>query len=329
MDYLANLYKNRCTQLQEQINFLEKVLNEGRIAIDPKTGKPKIVNMNDMSEPNLSDAYNKFNTIPSKSRNPSNSTSSFLDVLSSTKPDKKPDPNYVPEFRPSVPAWLMDTKPIDLDKIGIWKTLSKNEEMRSSPKQDRPYYTSAYSSENTPAANRQRQITDDMFGRMMGTRDPNLQRDTSYVKPASAEDQYLADKFREHRNASLDRMIAGQKEITNIWDEAGKKIKQIYSNQQDPSNMTPEQKSDFMATGGDSSKRQEPLPITPVSNLLMPSLQAATAKMEGKPAEQPKPVAQPKPTTEPTQAQKDDEKFKQELQAKLAGIFQTIASTNK
>lgn len=141
-------------------------------------------------------------------------------------------------------------------------------------------YNSLYSEQNTTLANRQRQITSDMFGRMMGTLPPSYQSDTSPVKSASPEDRYLADKFREHRTAALDRMIAGQKEISNIWDKAAKKIDQIYSNQQDPSEMTPEQKAEFMAKGGDSTKRQEPYPITPISSLLMPSLQKATAEAD-------------------------------------------------
>lgn len=141
-------------------------------------------------------------------------------------------------------------------------------------------YDSLYSPENTPMANRQSQITSDMFGRMMGTLPPSYQRDTTPVKAASPEDRYLADKFREHRTAALDRMIADQKEISNIWDKAAKKIDQIYSNQQDPSEMTPEQKAEFMAKGGDSTKRQEPYPITPISSLLMPSLRKASAEAD-------------------------------------------------
>jgi hypothetical protein len=175
-------------------------------------------------------------------------------------------------------------------------------------------FKNPYSAENTPAANRQRQITDDMFDRMMGTRDPYLQRDTSYVKPASAEDSYLADKFREHRNAALDRMIAGQKEITNIWDEAGKKIKDIYSKKELTS--LPDYSKDYWI----ELAKTNPQAIPPsIRKQLPPGLEGTVQAGPPSPGNEP---------TGPTQAQKDDEKFKQELQAKLAGIFQTIASIN-
>ena len=43
MDYLTNYYKNLSEQLQDKINELQRILNEGRAVTDPVTGETKIV----------------------------------------------------------------------------------------------------------------------------------------------------------------------------------------------------------------------------------------------------------------------------------------------
>ena len=112
----------------------------------------------------------------------------------------------------------------------------------------------AYSPQNTPAANRESQNTTDMFDRMSGNRPPSYSLTRNTVPPQSYEDQELASKMRQNRNDSLNRMAAGQKEITDIWNEAGERIRKIYDPKPDPSQMTPEQKSEHMARTGDSTE---------------------------------------------------------------------------
>jgi len=81
MNYLTNYYKNLSEQLQEKINYLEKLLNEGRVVRDPKTGKDILIR-----DPSMMPRNSPFTPKPG---------------------EPKPEP-----FTPIKPGWLPKPEPV-------------------------------------------------------------------------------------------------------------------------------------------------------------------------------------------------------------------------
>jgi len=275
MDYLTKYYKNLCEQYQEQLDNLK------RRAADLKAGEwwgkevPEDISKQYQNDPKYwmasSSDFRRIRFAPDEipGVKPYKDLPPDIDTFATATDIKKSMPAYFKSGffsnslntqQPSTPVdWnkfsnILSNRP--KPKLEPEMETYRGAPVRSKLESNSSSYVSdnAYSPQNTPAANRESQNTRDMFDRMSGNRPPSYSLTRNTVPPQSYEDQELASKMRQNRKDSLNRMAAGQKEITDIWNEAGERIRKIYAPKPDPSKMTPEQKSEHMARTGDSTE---------------------------------------------------------------------------
>lgn len=245
MDYLTNYYKNLCEQYEQQLDILKRRAQELKIGKFGRFGETG--NNTYFKNPYIDD--DNWNAM---TPNPRPRPQQIPDYFNLKQPDKKTQTDDSKNWYKNFTNIFSKPKPKPEPEIEMYTRPSVGS--KSQPETSSYVSDNVYSTQNTPLANRESQITSDMFDRMMGDRSPSYSTPVNGITPQSSEDLELANRMRQNRRNSLDRMAAGQKEITDIWNEAGERIRKIYAPKPDPSQMTPEQKSEHMARTGDSTE---------------------------------------------------------------------------